>query len=217
MSTAQPRRVKAKVKLCAISSLPVFGSASSKEPHCRERLRTRQGYPSLDSCVGATCFPIGNKDQDAINVQEIAEPYLVPITTKSFCQEPYTSKSFKASETKKVALISRTGHKNYSTFSTVHGVRVTPVTSLRKPIINNEWEVFVKQNPIPPPKIISKREPPSRSKSESQNKEANQRRFTRNEGRELAYLVVDLTTRPLLRPRKSFGKCMDASCASCKL
>ena len=220
MSTYQRRRTsnKAKVKLSAAKSVPVCTSRPvSKE----RRLRTKQVHPKTDGCVDASrCRIFPNEepsvdkhcwDNNPMNIGVIdtaAEPYLVPITTKTFTSQNPTE-SAKASGPKKVALLPRPEAKQAQDirFSRAQSLRERPISSPQ----TRSWEEFIKtKRPIPPPKIVSRKEsePEADQSKTKEQPHLTQGKLSKVRRRDLAYLVVDLTSDPSFRFRKkSFGKC----------
>lgn len=224
MSTTYQRRRsnKAKVKLSAAKSVPVCTSRPvSKE----RRLRTKQVHPKTDGCVDASrCRIFPNEessidkhcwDNNPMNIGVIdiaAEPYLVPITTKTFSSEQNPTESAKASGPKKVALLPRPETKQDTAFLRAQSLRERPLSSHQTR--THSWEEFLKtKRPIPPPKIVSRKESGKTEHKVEESKikkqpDLTQGRLSKARRRDLAYLVVDLTSGPSFRLRKkSFGKC----------
>lgn len=124
---------------------------------------------------------VDNNEEDVIDT---AEPYLVPITTK-------------AKETALKQLVH--SKQDFPTSK-----KVQSLTSLSPSEEKTDWKSFVSAGkPIPPPKIVHKSgvKVPENSKVTFENKD----KVSRAERRELAYLVVDLTSANRER-KKSFGK-----------
>ena len=171
-------------------------SANSKLQLERRLKNTKKVHPVKESCETASTkwreFPneafrasVDNNTGHVIDTS--AEPYLVPITTKT--AGSVETRGDQASKAKKVALLPKT-------------VQTSTCESLQ-----SDWESFVRtRRPIPPPKIVSKRGNSCKELTQRQDREQKKDKISSSKRRDLAYLVVELDHSKSRERKKSFGK-----------
>ena len=184
-----------KAKLGAAKSLPSF-SANSKLQLERRLKNTKQVHPAKESCKTAStkwrdfpneAFSASVDNNTGRVIDTTAEPYLVPITTKT--AGSIETRGDRASKAKKVALLPKTA-------------QASTCESLPR-----DWESFVRTGrPIPPPKIVSKRGNSCKELTQREAREQKRDKISSSKRRDLAYLVVELDHSKSKGRKKSFGK-----------